>query len=110
MRIHVSLWVLVATGIVLSGCADIRSHQVTTARSAMSDSQLRSWQYSRSVQGAQASSLLDTPNDPPLSDQSLIAKSKEEYIRRGFDAQKAEQCAKEDFISATGRTPNPSEL
>jgi len=74
----------------------------------VSDSQLRSWQYSHALQSGQASSLLDTPNDPPLSDQAMIAKSKEEYIRRGFDAQKANQCAKQDFTSATGRTPNPS--
>jgi hypothetical protein len=38
----------------------------------------------------------------------MIAKSKAEYIRRGFDAQKADQCAKQDFTSATGRFPNPS--
>ena len=34
--------------------------------------------------------------------------SKANYIQRGYDPKKAEQCAKEDFISATGRTPNPS--
>ncbi|GEM_PF-1895758 len=108
MRIYVCLWVLMASGIALSGCADIPSNPATTARGAVSDSQLRSWQYSHALQSGQASSLLDTPNDPPLSDQAMIAKSKEEYIRRGFDAQKANQCAKQDFTSATGRTPNPS--
>ena len=71
-------------------------------------SQIRTWQYSHALQSGLASSLLDTPNDPPLSDQAMIAKSKEEYIRRGFDTKKAEQCAQQDFTSATGRNSNPS--
>ncbi len=108
MKIHVCLWFLVATGMGLSGCADLSSNNPSPATNGNSASQIRTWQYSHALQSRQASSLLDTPNDPPLSDQAMIAKSKEEYIRRGFDAQKAEQCAKQDFTSATGRFPNPS--
>lgn len=110
MKIHVFLWFLVATGIGLSGCADLPSNHSSAATNGNAASQIRTWQYSHALQSGQASSLLDSPNDPPLSDQAMIAKSKEEYIRRGFDAQKADQCAKQDFTSAAGRTPNPSEL
>jgi hypothetical protein len=74
----------------------------------VSDSQLRSWQYSHALKSGQASSLLDTPNDPPLSDQDLISQSKANYIERGYDPKKAQQCAMDDFTSAIGRTPNPS--
>jgi len=108
MRIYICLCVLVAAGIVLSGCADIPSNHATTVRGAVSDSQLRSWQYSHALQSGQASSLLDTPNDPPLSDQDLISQSKANYIQRGYDPKKAQQCAMADFTSTTGRTPNPS--
>lgn len=108
MRIHVCLCVLVAAGIVLSGCADLPSNHSSGATNGNAASQIRTWQYSHALQSGQASSLLDTPNNPPPSDQAMIAKSKEEYIRRGYDPKRAEQCAKEDFTSATGRFPNPS--
>lgn len=108
MKIHVCLWFLVATYIGLSGCADLPSNHAPASPGAMSESQLRTWQYSHVLQSGQASSLLDTPNDPPLSDQDLIAQSKANYIQRGYDPKKAEQCAKQDFTSATGRFPNPS--
>jgi uncharacterized protein YceK len=108
MRIKVCLWVLVATGIVLSGCSDVPAKQSSNALGSMSDSQQRMWQYTHAMQSGQASSLLDSPNDPPPSDQSLISQSKANYIQRGYDPKKAEQCAKEDFISATGRTPTSS--
>jgi len=74
----------------------------------MSASQIRTRQYSHGLQSGQASSLLETPNDPPLSDQALISQSKANYIQRGYDPRKAEQCAMNDFTSATGRFPNPS--
>ena len=97
---------LLALGCVgLSGCSDTALH---SSPGVMSASQIRTWQYSHVLQSGQASSLLDTPNDPPLSDQALISQSKANYIQRGYDPKKAQQCAFDDFTSATGRFPNPS--
>jgi len=100
---------LLALGSVgLSGCRDLPSKQSPKTPGTMLDSQIRTWQYSHVLQSGQASSLLETPNDPPLSDQALISQSKANYIQRGYDPKKAEQCAMDDFTSATGRFPNPS--
>jgi len=43
-----------------------------------------------------------------LSDQALISQIKANYIQPGYDPKKAEQCAMDDFTSATVRFPNPS--
>jgi hypothetical protein len=108
MKINVCLWVIVASGIGLSGCTDLPANRPSPATSHDTTSQVRTWQYSHALQSRRASTLLDSPNDPSLSDQDLLAQAKADYIRRGFDPKKAEQGAKEDFISATGRNPNPA--
>lgn len=104
-----SLCLLVVLGsMVISGCGNMPLKQSPSNLGTMSDSQQRMWQYSHDVQSRQASSLLDSPKDPPPSDQALINQTKANYIQRGYDPKKAEQCAKDDFISATGRTPTNS--
>jgi hypothetical protein len=108
MKIDVCLWVIVAAVIGLSACADLPSNHPSPATCAYTPSQIRTWQYSHAKQRGRASSLLDSPNDPPLSDQELIAQSNADYIRRGFDPKRAEQGAKKDYISATGRNPTPA--
>ena len=100
--------IVVMIGIMgLTSCVEKPTTLSSNPLGTLPNSQQRMWQYSHAVQSGQASSLLDSPNDPLPSDQSLISQSKANYILRGYDPKKAEQCAKDDFISAEGRFPNP---
>ena len=97
---HIILIVICAA---FYGCTELPLPSSTTNSPATSD---RMFAYVRSTKCASATTLLMSPNDPMPTDKSLIEENKRAYQQRGFDAKRAEQCARDDFTAETGRSPN----
>ena len=103
MLVKRSYLLLLAIPMVICGCSQADYQYPSSQGSASS---YRMHEYVRSTQSGLATTLLMSPNDPLPTDKSLIDQNIQAYERRGYDAKKAERCAREDFISATGRFPS----